>query len=154
MPPTVISIITFLLVFSIPTLLPIVIGIASIAIGLLLGGIAFKEILDRRSLRRHGRRTGGVVAHYSCINAQFHAVFRFDDTQGRTHHFTHSASGVTEFPIGRPVPVLYDPENPSRVQLDMRMKVWGAVLFFMLVCLVFFSGGVVVLVLVVGGLIR
>ncbi|MFV2178331.1 DUF3592 domain-containing protein [Actinomadura sp. LOL_016] len=127
---------------------PQVIAIVPIAIGLLLGGIAIIEILDRWSLRRYGRRTGGVVAHHERdMRDGLHAVIRFDDTQGLTRHFIHNVSGVTGLPIGRPVPVLYDPENLSRVQLDMRMKVWQPIVMLIYGALSFLSVGVLILVL-------
>ena len=119
------------------------------AVAVLLIGVSLQDAAVVRRLRRHGRRTHGVVVDNVRVDdrngPQWAPVIAFADQRGHRVEFTTRIRGVgMGLATGREVPVVYLPQNPQIARVRMWRHMVGPALFALLAGLVFLGFAVLI----------
>ena len=94
-------------------------GFALLGLGLVWAAVSIRR--GERRFARHARQTTGTVsgAHWrGGIAPSAFPVVRFELPDGRTIEAQSSYGGRTAVPEGATVTVLYDPADPTRIELE------------------------------------
>jgi hypothetical protein len=118
-------------------------------VGLGLLGLAVRESMVVRRLRRHGLRTWGVVVDNvrtrDSEGPKWIPVIAFTDRSGYRVEFSPRMHGSgMGLPTGREVEVVYLPTNPQTARVRMWRHVVGPLVFLVFGGVVFLGVGVLI----------
>lgn len=114
------------------------IGLAMLAVALIVGGLAisFRMGADMAT----GTVSENELRHYSDGNS-YCPIVDFTTRLGQTYsHHSDVCSWPPSFEVGQKVTIYYDPANPNNSQLDSFLGVWFIPVLFTFMGLVF--GGI------------
>ena len=104
------------------------------ALGLGAAAVAGRSL----QLVRRGNRTRGVVVAWERDDDCYHPVIEYRLPDGRTRRFrSETGWGWRVWQEGRGVPVVYDPDDASRAEIDRFLVHWLAPIAIALLALVF-----------------
>ncbi|MFF2652157.1 DUF3592 domain-containing protein [Streptomyces sp. NPDC058045] len=95
---------------------------------LVLIAFTVHEAVTQWRLRREGLRTWAMVISHRAKSAEkgggvvYYPLLRFVDAQGRAHEFEPKESGVRGLPVGGRAPVIYLPDAPGTVRVDLTCR--------------------------------
>jgi hypothetical protein len=97
---------------------------------------------ERRFLRK-ARRVEGVVVglnqRAASMSTIYFPVVRYTTAAGATlTTSSRDSKSKRSYPIGRAVPVLYDPDQPDRAEIDEFSAHWGIVTMAVIIALILF----------------